>query len=258
MDDIRVGRVLRALRLARGLRQRDVAEAAHVAQSTVSTIERGHWTQLSAGLVRRVFAVVEARFEAQLSWRGGALDRLLDEGHASIVGAFAAILRDAGWEIEVEVTYAHFGERGSIDILAVRPSSRIALVVEVKTELASIEETIRRLDAKTRLCGAIVQGRFGWQPVAVSRLLVIREGSTARRRIARHGTVLEAAFPSRGAAVRSWLRTPAGQLSGLILLPRSTPSVRTRRIVALGRSRSRCSGRSCRGMSPHNVPPSGW
>jgi transcriptional regulator with XRE-family HTH domain len=226
MDDIRVGRILRALRLARGLRQRDVAEAAHVAQATVSMIERGHWTQLSAGVVRRVFAVVEARFEAQLSWRGGALDRLLDEGYASVVGTFATILRDADWEIEVEVTYAHFGERGSIDILAIRPNPRIALAVEVKAELASIEETIRRLDEKTRLCGGIVQERFGWQPVAVSRLLVIREGSTARRRIARHGTVLEAAFPARGAAVRPWLRTPVGQLSGLILVPVSTPRVR--------------------------------
>ena len=89
MDDVRLGRALRALRLRRGLRQADVAVADGVAQSTISLIERGHWSTLSMRTVRRVFAVVDARFEGQLTLRGGALERLLDERHAELVGAFA-------------------------------------------------------------------------------------------------------------------------------------------------------------------------
>ena len=39
-------------------------------------------------------------------WRGGALDRLMDERHATLVGAAATTLRDAGWEVAIEITYS--------------------------------------------------------------------------------------------------------------------------------------------------------
>jgi hypothetical protein len=60
-------------------------------------------------------------------------------------------LRAGGWTTAVEVTFNHYGDRGSIDVLAVHPVARIALVVEVKTEITSAEETLRRLDVKVRL-----------------------------------------------------------------------------------------------------------
>jgi hypothetical protein len=86
----------------------------------------------------------------------------------------------------------------------------------VKTELTSIEGTIRRLDVKDRLCAAIVRERFGWNPVTVSRLLVVLDGATARRRVAAHDRSLRVAFPARGAEVRRWLREPRGRVSGLL------------------------------------------
>lgn len=223
MDDVRVGRLLRALRRRRGLRQLDVARAAGVSQGAVSLIERGHLSTLSIRAVRSVFAAVDARFEPLVTWRGGAVDRLLDERHAAVVDRCTTRLLRQGWDIHVEVTYSMYGERGSIDVLALRPALGLALVVEAKSELASIEETIRRLDAKDRLARGIVQVRFGWTPRHVARLLVIAEGATARRRVARAAGVLETAFPDRGEDVIRWLGHPRGRISGLCFL-RVTPA----------------------------------
>jgi hypothetical protein len=55
-----------------------------------------------------------------------------------------------------------FGERGSIDLLAWHESSRTLLVIELKTELTSVEETLRRHDSKVRLAPGIARERFGW------------------------------------------------------------------------------------------------
>lgn len=123
VDDLRVGRLLRALRRRRGMRQFDVAASAHLSQQTVSLIQRGHLATLSIRAVRAVFAAVDARFDASVSWRGGQIDRLLDERHAILVGMTASELAQPGWEVlQVEVTFSEFGERGSIDILGVRPA----------------------------------------------------------------------------------------------------------------------------------------
>jgi transcriptional regulator with XRE-family HTH domain len=215
MDDVRIGRILRGLRLRKRWRQRDVAVAAGISQSTVSLIERGHVEFLSIRTLRRVFAAVDARFTGEVRWRGGLTDRMLDEDHARLVGAFAAKLVSQGWEVHVEVTFAEYGERGSIDIVALRPAERVALIVEIKASLMAIDGTIRRLDVKTRLAAKVLADRFGWRPTVIGRLLVIEEGATARRRVIAHSDLLRVAFPDRGRVVRDWFRRPMGRLSGL-------------------------------------------
>lgn len=224
MDDVRVGRLLRALRLRRGLRQVDVAVAAEVGQSTISLVERGHLDRLALRTVRTIFAVVDARFDGVVSWRGGATDRLIDERHSLVVGEIAAILRAEQWTVELEVTYAIFGERGSIDLLAFHSETGTLLVIEVKTEITSVEETIRRHDAKTRLAASIAKTRFGWRSRSgANRLLVVLDTSANRRRIARHERTLRVAYPSGGREVRRWLRRPAVSFAGLLFLSVSNP-----------------------------------
>lgn len=223
VDDVRIGRVLRQLRLRKGWRQRDVAAASGVSQSTVSLIERGHLATLSIRVLRGVFAAVDARVEGTVTWRGGLVDRLLDERHARLVNAVAGDLARLGWEVHVEVTFSEFGERGAIDILALRRAEGVALIVEIKSELTAVDDTIRRLDIKARLAAKVIFGRFGWRPTTIGRLLVIEEGATARRRVAAHEAVLRAAFPDRGATLRAWLQRPVGQLSGLRFFSSSSP-----------------------------------
>jgi hypothetical protein len=174
---------------------------------------------LSIRTVRAVFSAVDAGFEGHVAWRGGDLDRVLDEVHAQLVSSFAEALQRLDWVTHPEVTFSEYGERGSIDILALEPTRKFALVVEVKSQITSVEGTLRRLDVKTRLASRVVFERDGWRPSVIGRLLVVRDGTTSRRRVNRHAGAMTAALPARGAAVRMWLRNPAGPLRGLIFLP---------------------------------------
>lgn len=239
MDDVALGRRFRALRHRLGLRQSDVGEAAGLSQDTVSRVERGLLELVSLPALRRVAVAMGGELRIELWFRGAELDRLIDEGHAALVGAVAARLVALGWELRPEVSFAVYGERGSIDLAAWHPASGTLLVIEVKTELASIEETLRRLDVKVRLSAAIVRERFGWEPRRVARLIVLPDGTTARAQVRRHDDVLRAAFPVRGPRLRAWLRTPVGSVAGLAFVPFTRGARGSRPPAARRRIRSR-------------------
>jgi transcriptional regulator with XRE-family HTH domain len=218
MDDVGLGRTLRALRLRSKLSQAAAARKAGVSQASWSRIERGHVAEVTVAILRRTFGSVDARLDLTPTWRGGAVERLRDQRHSAVVAAIVALLASLGWQTAVEVTYSEFGERGSIDVLAVHPQRRLALIVEVKTEIASQEQMVRRIDEKTRLAPKIVHDRFGWRPTAVSRLLVLESTMTNRRHVAALAPILDGAFPLRSDQARAWLRSPTGSISGLIFV----------------------------------------
>ena len=240
MDDVRVGRILRALRRRRGWTQKELGRRAKVSQQAVSLIERGHGERLSVETMRRVFAALDARWEPTVSWRGGDLDRLLDEKHARMVGEISRRLARVGWDVAIEVTYSDFGDRGSVDVLAARRDLQAMVVVEVKSELVAIESTLRKLDEKVRIAqGSLGRERFGFRPRFIGRLLVLPSNDTSRRRVARSSDVLEVAFPDRGGRVRSWLRAPGGDLAGILFVSITNPGGVTR--AAGGSKRVRAS-----------------
>jgi transcriptional regulator with XRE-family HTH domain len=223
MDDIRAGRLLRALRLRSRLTQKHLGARVGLSQQEISQIERGHLGAVQVRTVRTAFRGVEASIEWDLRWRGGALDRLLDERHAALVGAITELLTIAGWEVVPELTYNVYGERGSIDLVAWHPESATLLIVEVKTELTSIEATLRKHDEKVRLGPEVVAKRFDWRPRSVARLLVLPDQRTARRRVERADAVLRRSYPVRGWSARRWLKNPIGAADGLIFLSSTTP-----------------------------------
>jgi hypothetical protein len=180
--------------------------------------------------MRRIFATLDARWEPTVSWRGGDIDRLLDEEHARIVGTISRRLVATGWEVVVEATYAEFGERGSIDVLGARRDRLTIVVVEVKSELTAIEATLRKLDEKVRIVrGSLGRARFDFRAEAVGRLLVLPSTNVARRRVDRSTDVLGIAFPSRGPRVRDWLREPSGDLAGILFVSNTNGSGDTHR-----------------------------
>jgi len=224
VDDAKVGRALRQLRRRRGLRQVDVAALARLAQQTISLIECGHAAAFTIDTVRRAFGALGASYEGLVIWRGGALDRLLDERHAALVGMTAARLPPPGWEVVIEASYSIYGERGSIDILAGHATSRSVLLVEVKSELMSIEELGGKLDEKARLARRqLCRERFGWPPTGAGRLLVLPDLDSARRAVARNAALLDGMFPARGPEVRQWLRRPGGDLNGILFVADTNP-----------------------------------
>jgi len=224
MDDVRIGRILRALRRRRGWTQKELGRRASVSQQAISLIERGHGGRLSVETMRRVFGALDARWEPTVSWRGGDLDRLIDEEHARLVGEMARRLADAGWEVAVEVTYSEFGDRGSVDVLGAHRDLLAIVVVEVKSELTAIESTLRKLDEKVRIVqGSLGRERFAFRPRSVGRLLVLPSTNVARRRVDRFSEVLDVAFPDRAGRVRGWLRTPEGSLAGIQFVSITNP-----------------------------------
>ena len=218
MQDVQIGRAARALRHRLGLRQVDVADRASVGHDVISRLECGRIEGLTVRTLRKLFAALDAEIVLIVRWRGGELDRILDRRHADLGERVVARLERLGWVVVPEVSFSHFGERGSIDLLAWHAGSRTLLVIELKTELTSIEETIRRHDAKARLARVVAKERLDWEPLQVARLLVLPDERTPRRQVERFAKVLTSAYPDRGQDVREWLATPGRPISGLLFL----------------------------------------
>ena len=203
----------RLLRRHAGLRQVDLTTPRFVTQE----IEGGRAAALTLGLVRNHFAALGAKAQLAIWWNGAALDRLLDQRHAEIVNAAAAILPRHGFNVKTEHTFNEYGERGSVDIFAGQAATRAVFVGEAKSEWGSLEETLRRQDMKVRLAPKLAEEAFGWRPLAVASVLIFPDDRTCRRVAERYGPSLSA-YPARGREIRRWLRRPTGTLGGIWFL----------------------------------------
>jgi transcriptional regulator with XRE-family HTH domain len=218
MEDLAVGRLFRELRVRLGWTQRMVATRARISTSAYSLIERGRIEGVPIGKIRRVGAVLEVRLVLEPRWRGAAVDRLLSSRHASMTEVIAAMLMELAWEVRPEVSFAHFGERGVVDLVAWHAGTRTLLLVELKTELVDANELLAVTDRRRRLAHVIADP-FGWHPQHVGEWVVVADSRTNRRRLAAVRTALRAALPSTGHQVRAWLRRPSGAIAALSFLP---------------------------------------
>jgi transcriptional regulator with XRE-family HTH domain len=222
MDPVRLGHDVRLLRRRRGWSQRRLAAEATVSRWTIARIEGGRADRLRLDVLGAIVATLGGYLSVRILYQGEALDRLRDRRHASLVDALVRRLRSDGWDVATEVSFNHYGERGSIDILAFHPATRALLVIEVKTVVPDVGGMLATLDRKVRLAAGIARDR-GWAAGTVSKLLVLPEESTARRRIDEHRATFSTAFPLRNVAVNRWLRSPSGRLSGLLFLSTARP-----------------------------------
>jgi transcriptional regulator with XRE-family HTH domain len=209
MDLRRVSRAVRALRMRRGWRQADLAREAKLSRSVVGRIERSELEGLTLDAVGAVAHALGATVAIDLRWQGEGLDRLLDEGHATLVDRVVAWLRAHGWDVAVEVSFARGGERGSIDVLAWHPVRRALDVIEVKSATPDMQAMLHGLDRKARLGPDIARSR-GWDPGATARVLVLWDTRTNRRRIEAHASSVRASLPAGTRDVLAWLRGPTG------------------------------------------------
>ncbi len=165
--------------------------------------------------LRRVAAALGTRMEIDLRMPHGELERLLNAGHAALHEELARYLADLpGWLHAPEVSFAIYGERGVIDILAFHRPSGSLLVIELKTEFVSLENLLSTMDVRMRHAAKIGRDR-GWSVRAVSAWVVFADTATNRRRVRAHSAVLRSAFPSDGRVVRGWLRRPSGTIRAL-------------------------------------------
>jgi transcriptional regulator with XRE-family HTH domain len=217
MRDLELGRLVRAIRRRRGWRQLDCATRARVHRATWSNLERGLIDRMTLAGLRRCLAVLEIRLDLVPGWRGADLARLRDAPHAALQAAWKRRLERWGWQVWVEVSFNHYGDRGRIDLLAWHPVLRVVLVVEIKSEIEDAQALLGGMDVKCRVA-PVVARRLGLaQPSGVVPLLVVADGSTTRDRLRRLAPLF-GRFVVRGRAAMSWLRRPSGVPAGLLAL----------------------------------------
>lgn len=211
-----VGDQFRILRHRLRLTQSDLSALAGVSRRVVGLIENGRWERVHVGALERVAAALGARLYPNLSWQGERLDRLIDAGHADLQNTITSMLRSMGWQVAVEVSFSHYGERGRYDILAFHAATGVILVVEVKTAIGDVQATLGTMDVKVRLAIATARTQ-GWSsPHIAIPALVIADERQQHRLLHQHAALFSR-LSLRGRPARAWLRAPTGEPSGLLL-----------------------------------------
>jgi len=221
VDPVRLGLSIRALRRRRGWTQAELGNAAAMSSSAVSRVERGRGDRLSVRALASLAGALGARVSVRILWQGEELDRLLDGDHARLVEWVVRRLTSEGWVAAPEVTFHIRGERGSIDVLAWYPPAGQLLVVEVKSVVPDVQATLSGVDRKARLAPAIARER-GWHVRGVSRILVLPNDRTARRRLYQFASTFGRAFPARTVELRRWIAIPDQPVAGVMFVSGAT------------------------------------
>lgn len=238
MEAIRFGLGVRALRHRRHWTQAELAGRTGASRSVIGRIERGQADRVAVHMLQRVAAELGARVDVRLLWHGEGLDRLLDARHATLVDRTLDLLVRQAWTAATEVSFNLRGERGSIDILAFHPPTGALLVVEVKSVVPDMQAMLVALDRKGRLGGEIARGR-GWRATSVTRLLVLPDDRTARRRVDALATTFRSVLPARTVEIRRWIREPDGARHGILFLSDDRQAGTRHRVSTPATSRGR-------------------
>ena len=172
-------------------------------------------------------------------WRAGDLDRLMSRRHSALHEQVARRFRAAlpGWVLAPEMSFAAYGERGIIDILAWHQACRAVLVIELKTELADVNELVGTLDRKRRSAPVVGNAR-GWKASTVSSWLIVADSRTNRRRVQSHDAMLRVAYPDDGRSMRTWLRAPTHPVAAPSFWTDMRATTGSPAITSIGRVRS--------------------
>ncbi|MGQ0608590.1 MAG: helix-turn-helix domain-containing protein [Chloroflexota bacterium] len=253
MNDRRLGMAVRARRHRRGWRLVDLAAAAGVGATACSLFERGFVARLSIPIARSIAGAVDLPLDWDVGWRRQEIDRLLDEDHSALAGLVTRRLERWGWVVRSEVSFNRYGDRGRIDLLAYQPMPRTLLVIEIKTAIVDGQALVGGLDVKARVAGHVAR-EMGWDPLIIAPALIISDGTTARRRVARLEPLLNR-YTLRGKAALAWLREPIGSPTGLLMLSQ-LPANAGSDVRRAGRRRVRLQSSKLRSVKPPPTPKS--
>jgi transcriptional regulator with XRE-family HTH domain len=172
-----LGADLREARLARGLRQRDVARATGFSDARISRVERGRLEGLAVAELARHGAAVGLRLHARFYPTGSGLR---DRGQLDLLRQLRARIGD-GWTWQLEAPIRLPGDLRAFDALL--RNGQAAVAVEAITRLRDAQAQLRDLSLKQRDGG-------------IERLVLVIRGSHANRRaLASAADVLATTFP---------------------------------------------------------------
>ena len=171
-----LGNELREARLARGLRQWDVARSLGVSRFHVSRTERGGVDQLGLADISRHGAAVGLRLHARFYPSGSGLR---DAAQLGLLRRFRARIGDR-WTWQLEAPLNIPGDQRAFDALLTGPTT------------VAVEAITRLRDAQAQLRAATLKQRDG----GAQRLVILLSASRANRDALRSATdVLAATFP---------------------------------------------------------------
>ncbi len=172
-----LGAELREARLARGLRQVDVARAVVASHARVSRVELGLLRQLAIADVMRHAAAVGLRLHARFYPAAGGLR---DAAQLDLLRGLRARIGDR-WTWQLEAPLPIPGDQRAFDALLARGEATIA-----------VEAITRLRDAQSQLRAATRKQRDGH---ATRLVLLIRASEANRAALATAADVLATAFP---------------------------------------------------------------
>lgn len=196
-----LGSELRTARLARGLRQIDVARAINASDAQVSRIERGLPRKLGVSDLARHGAVVGLRLNARFYPTGGGLR---DQAQLALLRRLRTRIGDR-WTWRLEAPVDRPGDLRAFDGLLTYQGQTVA-----------IEAVTRLHDAQAQLRAITVKQRDGGMP----RLVLLLAASHANRRaLASADDLLATTFPLGTKAILAALEAgQAPSANGLVLL----------------------------------------
>lgn len=196
-----LGRAIRALRMAIGWSQADLARRARMSQPTVSAVERGRVGDVTFETAWRLLVALGARASLAIEPPYlGDRTRQTDAAHARCTSHVGRRLERAGWLVAREVEVGGGRSRGWIDVLAYHPRTGLVLVVEVKTELHDLGRIERTLGWYEREAWASAR-RLGWRPRRVVGMLLILATEANEDRLRSNREALDGGFPVRAVAL---------------------------------------------------------
>lgn len=196
-----LGSELRSARLARGLRQIDVARAISVSDAQVSRTEHGLLPKLGVSDLARHGAVVGLRLNARFFPTGGGLR---DEAQLSLLRRLRARISNR-WSWRLEAPLDRAGDLRAFDAVLTNGGATVA--VEAITRLHDVQAQLRAITVKQR------DGGIG------SLVLLLAATHANRRSLASAADLLTTTFPFGSKATLAALEAgEAPTANGLVLL----------------------------------------
>jgi len=210
---------------------------AGVSQSAVTRVERGDLTVITLKTAERVAAALDITLRLDPRWHGGDGDRLIDREHASVAEVVVSELRAVGWEVLLEYTFNHYGERGSVDVIGWHAPSKTLLIVEVKSRLTDLQDLLASLGRKGRIVPDLLERERGWKAASVGRMVVMPGWTANRAVVERHRAIFDVSFPGRAVDVHRWLRNPRGPALAAVWFVSSSRVVTRTRVRRVRKAR---------------------
>lgn len=194
-----------------GWTQRELARRSGVSQSMVSRLEN---QLLGKTAVRAALRALEAMGgEARVGITAPVVvtgSRQRDAAHATCVAYVHRRLVRAGWQVCQEVEVINGRTHGWIDLLAFHPSSRMLLVIEVKTELHDLGQLQRSLGWYVREAPR-AGWRLGWPARRVVGCVLMLATDENERRLQANRSALSQAFSLRYGSLMAMVDAPGSR-----------------------------------------------